>query len=497
MQGQFPILENISQVRKAIEDTKEIVGKSFYERTKNNHVIFNYRFFTSKTFPNPKKAKNKKEEENLKLIRECRGIVFDSKTGDIINRPFHKFFNINGELEECASKNIDLSKKHFWLEKLDGSMISSIYDEKEKIRFKTKMGYETDVSKQVEKYVYEELDIKETQKYVDFSKYWIGQGFTPLFEFVSPQNKIVLDYKETKLISIGIRNNKYGNYVKYDELKKTCATFGIHCVKNHDLGENFDEILKKIEKMEGIEGFVLKIEDDDSLYKIKCDWYRNLHKMGPKMTFGNLKETKLWVYIMKNELDDLITILAKEESLRKKLEDYAENLWTAINREAKNLEVLLDKAEFKTKKYLAEYFHKLKLNEVQIRAGKLIANGGDPLLSLVEILDDTLSNSKKIPIYILKMMDIKPFEFELKIPPKDINSLGKNNSKTKEEFSNSFSGKIDQKNLKDRSVEELAAFVNGEPQKKNKLNKKRRQRAKNQGKLKQKEKESFDIKIKI
>ena len=139
-EGQFPVLEDISQIRKAIEETKNQVGKSFYEKTKNGQVIFNYRFFTSKTFPNPKKAKDEKEEENLKLLRECRGIVFDSKTGEIINRPFHKFFNINGELEECSSKNINLSKKHYWLEKLDGSMISSIYDPNGKIRFKTKMG---------------------------------------------------------------------------------------------------------------------------------------------------------------------------------------------------------------------------------------------------------------------------------------------------------------------------------------------------------------------
>ena len=51
-------------------------------------------------------------------------MVFDKLTGKCINRPFHKFFNINGELEECSSKNIKLKdKEHYWLEKLDGSMV--------------------------------------------------------------------------------------------------------------------------------------------------------------------------------------------------------------------------------------------------------------------------------------------------------------------------------------------------------------------------------------
>jgi RNA ligase len=136
----FPFIESISQIREAIESTKEKVGKSFYESDKGNHIIFNYRFFTKSTFPNPKTTQKEKEKEYYKLLRECRGIVFDSKTGELVNRPFHKFFNINGELEECSSKYIDLKKKHYWLEKLDGSMISAIYDENSKIRFKTKMG---------------------------------------------------------------------------------------------------------------------------------------------------------------------------------------------------------------------------------------------------------------------------------------------------------------------------------------------------------------------
>jgi hypothetical protein len=264
------------------------------------------------------------------------------------------------------------------------------------------------------------LNEKESEQYISFSKYWISNGFTPLFEFISPDNQIVLDYKETKLICLGIRNNKYGSYLGHEDVKKTCNEFGVHCVKDHDLGDNIDEIIKKIEDMQGIEGFVLKIEDGDEFYKIKCDWYRNLHKKGPKLMFGNIKETQLWVYIINNELDDLTAVLTNENPLRSKLEEYAELLWSSINKEAKKLQTIVDKAELKTNNYLKKYLQKFNLNEVETRTARLIAKGEDSVLSFADVIKETIKNSKKLPIYLLSCMEMKPFEFDIKAPsPKE------------------------------------------------------------------------------
>ena len=320
----------------------------------------------------------------------------------------------------------------------------------------------------------------------------MSKGYTPLFEFISPQNRIVLDYKETMLISIGIRHNKYGNYIKYEELKESCSTFDIHCVKNHVLGDNINQILKNIEKMEGIEGFVLKIEEDDTLYKIKCDWYRNLHKIGPKLTFGQIKEPQLWCYIMNNELDDLITILPKEDPLRKKLEDYAEILWIKINLESKNLEKIVTSAESKTKKYLSDYFGKLKLNEVQISTAKLIAKGEDPTLSLIEVLQKNLKNSKTIPSYVLQMLSMDRFVLDTQDKLKSTDKT----KKLKEIKSNVTQTKTDLPNS--NSIDDVVAFINGNSDlKKSKPNKKRRDRLKKQLIEKKEEKIPFEIKFKF
>jgi RNA ligase len=66
------------------------------------------------------------------IRRECRGLVFD-KNGWILARRFHKFFNLN-EREETLARNVDFSKPHSVLAKIDGSMISPVIINGEIIR---------------------------------------------------------------------------------------------------------------------------------------------------------------------------------------------------------------------------------------------------------------------------------------------------------------------------------------------------------------------------
>jgi len=62
----------------------------------------------------------------LAIRRECRGLIFDAKTGELLSRRFHKFFNINEKEESMLENMTDLSGGHIILEKLDGSMIGTI-----------------------------------------------------------------------------------------------------------------------------------------------------------------------------------------------------------------------------------------------------------------------------------------------------------------------------------------------------------------------------------
>ena len=133
--------------------------------------------------------------------RECRGIIFDTATGDIIRRPFHKFFNVN-ERDETQDHRVDLSRPHAILEKLDGSMIAPFLVNGELI-WGTKMGA-TDVAKPVEEF------IKNNPQYLSFAEEAVHHGLTPIFEWCSRKQRIVLDYKEDQLVLTAMRNQITG-----------------------------------------------------------------------------------------------------------------------------------------------------------------------------------------------------------------------------------------------------------------------------------------------
>jgi len=76
----YPIINNFSDLLPYIKDREEI--KVFEESVAGETVItVCYMIAKEDTF-------------NSEWLRECRGIVFEKKTGRLLSRPFHKFFNI-------------------------------------------------------------------------------------------------------------------------------------------------------------------------------------------------------------------------------------------------------------------------------------------------------------------------------------------------------------------------------------------------------------------
>jgi RNA ligase len=205
MNYQFPVISNISQILPAIAGSPEFVVAE-----RDGHIIINYNVMMNDTFPPIKVSGGSTEmraerEFHNAIRRECRGIIFDSVTGNIIRRPLHKFMNVN-EREETLEKNIDLSKPHVILEKLDGSMIA-VFKLKNKLIWGTKMVAQ-EFHEMVEKFVQDsKID------YVNFCEDIINSGYTPIFEWMHPEKRIVIDYKTPSLVLIAIRHINSGVYV--------------------------------------------------------------------------------------------------------------------------------------------------------------------------------------------------------------------------------------------------------------------------------------------
>jgi RNA ligase len=205
MNYEFPHITNIADVLPAIEGRDEFVVAK-----KEGYTVINYNVMMADTFPDVEtdydEFSSSVDPNIAKIRRECRGIIFDTETGDIIRRPFHKFFNVN-EREETQDHVIDLSRPHAILEKLDGSMIA-VFSHEGKLIWGTKMVAQ-DFHELVEQF------IKSSNiDYEGFCWETINSGYTPIFEWMHPQKRIVIDYgKEPNLILTAIRHIVTGQYV--------------------------------------------------------------------------------------------------------------------------------------------------------------------------------------------------------------------------------------------------------------------------------------------
>ena len=302
MNYEFPTIRNISDVLPAIEGRDE-----FVVAVKEGYTVINYNVMMADTFPDVLDSSDLRanhdhyEIENLhaRLRRECRGIIFDTETGEILRRPFHKFFNVN-EREETQDHVVNLSQDHAILEKLDGSMIAPFVVNGEMI-WGTKMGA-TDVAKPVEAFV------EEHPNYRQFAKFVISRGYTPIFEWCSRKQRIVLDYKEDQLILTAMRDITTGHYMSRDLMINTADLYFIPFVNSYAPWRNMKAFLEHVRDLEDLEGFVVRF-DDGHMLKLKCHWYLQIHKAKEAI----LQDRNIVELILDEKLDDVKAHLPEED----------------------------------------------------------------------------------------------------------------------------------------------------------------------------------------
>ena len=291
----FPKIYDIDDVLCAIEDSPE-----FIVAEKDGYKVINYVVANHDTFPSIE-GDDVSSRYNAMVRRECRGLIFDLD-GKLINRRYHKFFNVN-ERDETAINAIDWSRPHVILEKLDGSMVSPFFVEGH-LRWGTKMGI-TDTSMEAEAFVASRPD------YTELAEHYLEHGFTPIFEWCSNKNRIVLDYPEDRLVLTAMREVHSGNYLLQDALEAIGRRYGIEVVEAVaviTLDHSDDELISAIRKGEGSEGVVVRF-DDGHMVKIKSDWYVRIHKV--KSLLG--QERDVVALILNNELDDMLPVLPRED----------------------------------------------------------------------------------------------------------------------------------------------------------------------------------------
>lgn len=320
---------------------------TFYETKHNvdgyNISIFNYRLAMPPLFYKPIPS-------NTEIVaHELRGLTFVfNKDGSLYNKYIlmDKFFNLNQS--ECSTYS--LMKKEVIKEiayKEDGSIASFVKLPNNRIIGRSKASFESDQAIEVEKIYNENKDIK---RLVDIC---FNYGIIPIFEYVSPRNRVVLQYAKTDLVLIKLRINKTGEYISVEDLKALTEKNildGITIVKTfNDL--SLDDLIAKCEVDTGYEGFVITFESG-KMVKLKLLEYINLHNLHTE----DLHREDSIIYLIINEkIDDILCQLADDDERKLMVLEIIELVNRSIIFEYNSIKNLLSKYNGSKKDFALSY----------------------------------------------------------------------------------------------------------------------------------------------
>jgi len=219
-------------------------------------------------------------------LRWLRSLHVDSED-KVISCGFPKFFNINEGADEFKITEQDLLNKKDLITtlKYDGSLLVR-YVQNQVVKFRTRGSLTVGLDN---KYEIDEF----IKKYPVLNDPEFCSNLSLLLEWCSPANQIVIKYSEPDIILVGaVWYNKnlpwYDNEFKLltiKELSDISSLSGIKLVDNFKLN-NQKEVINLIEKLKTekeIEGYVIRLNNEQELVKIKSDHYFILHSLKSKL----------------------------------------------------------------------------------------------------------------------------------------------------------------------------------------------------------------------
>ncbi len=221
------------------------------------------------------------------ITMKCRGLVTNSK-GDIVARPFKKFFNYEEHKpEDIPNENYEV------YEKMDGSLGILFYYGNEWI-MATRGSFTSEQAikgkELLEKYNYKRLHT----------------DYTYLFEIIYKENRIVCEYDYDDVVLLGMIETKSGNEVNIHNsnedirFQNMIFNIGFRVVMLYKTwGESYDLLKEEIQKDK--EGYVIRFKNGFRM-KIKGEEYCRLHKL-----LTGISSRDIWEYLKDDKpFDEII-----------------------------------------------------------------------------------------------------------------------------------------------------------------------------------------------
>lgn len=280
------------------------------------------------------------DDWSIPYSRECRGIMFEvdeknpGKVKRIMTRPLEKCFNW-GELD-MSTFPISPETIGFISKKEDGSIVSTYYDQcsdewdsTPELFLKSMSSIASSVSSAAMQLINSPRYIKLKDTLLKLSV----NGYTTNMEYVSPSNRIVLEYSTPELIIIDIRENLYGTRVSPETLdflsdddlynlesnyvteyeNTLFSEFENGTTEDDKLKITRDKLLSYVNNTKYTEGLII-YDKINGPVKVKTAWYTEIHRV--KSTISSNRN--LFESIATGTIDDIrVLYLGDTESLNR------------------------------------------------------------------------------------------------------------------------------------------------------------------------------------
>ena len=284
-----------------LETLQDVLPHISYENgisvsDRGDFTVVNYQFTTDGTFAN-------------RIARECRGLKFDPD-GWLIARPFHKFFNL-GEKRPPEAEAWD--SPHTVMDKLDGSMVHPCPVAGE-LRLMTRGGLSPQAmaAEQVA-----------SAGVLSLCCDMVAAGMTPVFEFTSPDHRIVLAYDRPDLTLLAVRDITTGDYLPQAELVALGTKYDVPIVQIFDGVADLKAFMAQARGLDGREGYVVAFASGERV-KLKADAYVLRHKALSALSH----EKNVLAMVTQQTVDDVLPLLAPDVAAR--LSAYADSVMRGL-----------------------------------------------------------------------------------------------------------------------------------------------------------------------
>jgi RNA ligase len=147
---------------------------------------------------------------------------------------------------------------------------------------------------------------------------------TPIFEWCSRQQRIVIDHPVDRLVLTAVRDCITGAYLTYTQLQELAGEYGVDLVRQFEGSvESMQSLMDHTRDLQDAEGYVVRWLDGH-MVKIKGEQYCQIHRAKE----GILRENGVIGMMLDEKLDDVKGFLFVDD--RVALEQFETEFWAGV-----------------------------------------------------------------------------------------------------------------------------------------------------------------------